>query len=91
MLEESRKSDIITYAENGITGGITVAVCYEKLFIKLNEKKLSSAELTKKAGFSGNIMTRIRRNEYVSLESIEKICGVLNCKMDDVVSFRSAR
>lgn len=32
-------------------------------------------------------MTRLKRNEYVSLESIEKICSVLHCKVDDIVEF----
>ena len=48
---------------------------------------MKDIELTKAAGFSGNIMTRIRRDEYVSLESIEKICSVLKCKVDDIVTF----
>ena len=51
--------------------------------------KISGSELAKKAGVSGNIMTRIRRNQYVSLESIEKICNALECKIDDIVEFKS--
>ena len=48
---------------------------------------MKEIELTKQAGFSGNIMTRICRNEYVSMESIEKICKVLGTKVDDILSF----
>lgn len=65
-----------------------MAVNYDKLFTLLNDKGIKEIELTKLAGFSGNIMTRIRRNEYVSLESIEKICCVLQCKVDDIVDFK---
>lgn len=64
-----------------------MAVKYDKLFKELKKRNMKDIELTKAAGFSGNIMTRIRRDEYVSLESIEKICGVLKCKMDDIVTF----
>ena len=64
-----------------------MAVKYDKLFDILKERKMKAVELQKAAGFSGNIMTRIRRNEYVSLESIEKICGVLNCKSNDLFDF----
>lgn len=39
------------------------------------------------AGYSANITTRLKNNTYVSLESIEKICRVLNCKVDDIVEF----
>lgn len=41
------------------------------------------------AGFSGNIMTRMKREQYISLESVEKICKVLDCKVDDVLEFTS--
>lgn len=68
-------------------GGFEMAVKYDKLFDILKERKIKAVELQKAAGFSGNIMTRIRRNEYVSLESIEKICQVLDCKMDDLIDF----
>lgn len=39
------------------------------------------------AGVSANIITRIKRNEYVSMESIEKICRTLNCGVDDILDF----
>lgn len=48
---------------------------------------MTAAELQKEAGYSANISTRMRRNEYVSLDSIEKICRVLGCKIDDIVEF----
>ena len=64
-----------------------MAVKYDKLFEILEQRKMKAVELQKAAGFSENIMTRIRRNEYVSLESIEKICNVLDTKVDDIVTF----
>ena len=64
-----------------------MAVKYDKLFNELKKRNMKDIELTRAAGFSGNIMTRIRRDEYVSLESIEKICRVLKCKVDDIVTF----
>lgn len=66
-----------------------MAVNYDKLFVILKERNMKEIELQKAAGFSGNIMTRIRRNEYVSLESIETICNVLDCRVDDLLSFES--
>lgn len=66
-----------------------MSVKYEKLFQRLKEDSITGVELAKNAGFSDNIMTRIRRNEYISLESVEKICKVLNCKIDDIIEFES--
>ncbi len=64
-----------------------MAVSYKKLFHMLTDRNMTPAELQKEAGYSANISTRMRRDEYVSLESMEKICRVLNCKVDDIVEF----
>ena len=64
-----------------------MAVSYKKLFHLLIDKDISVADLQKQAGYSANISTRLRNNSYVSLESMEKICRVLDCKLDDVVVF----
>lgn len=64
-----------------------MAVRYNKLFKLLIDKEMTNAELAEKAGFSANIITRLKRNRYVSLESIEKICNVLNCGADEILEF----
>ena len=64
-----------------------MAVSYKKLFHMLIDRNMTAAELQKEAGYSANISTRMRRDECVSLDSIEKICRVLNCKVDDIVEF----
>ena len=64
-----------------------MAVTYKKLFHLLIDRGIPTAELTEKAGFSANILTRLRRDRYVSLDSIEKICLALDCKVDDILDF----
>lgn len=48
---------------------------------------MTNAQLQQQAGFSANIITRLKRNSYISLESIESICRVMNCKVDDILEF----
>ena len=62
-----------------------MAVTYKKLFHLLIDKGMTNAELMESAGFSANIITRIKRNNYISLDSIEKICKVLQCGVDDIL------
>ena len=64
-----------------------MAVTYKKLFHLLIDRGIPTTELTQKAGFSANILTRLRRDQYVSLDSIEKICFALDCKVDDILDF----
>ena len=62
-----------------------MAVSYKKLFHMMIEKEMTNAELQQKAGFSANIITRLKRNGYISLESIENICRVMDCGVDDIL------
>lgn len=68
-------------------GGTKTALCYDQLFHLMIDKKMSNTQLKEKAGFSANIITRLKRNEYISVESIERICRVLECGVDDILEF----
>lgn len=46
-----------------------MAVTYKKLFHLLIDKDMTYAELMEKSGFSANIITRIKRDNYISLDS----------------------
>lgn len=64
-----------------------MAVTYKKLFHLMIDKDVSNAELMEQAGFSANIITRLKRDSYLSLDTIEKICNTLNCGVDDILEF----
>ena len=53
----------------------------------LIDKNMSIVELQRHAGYSANISTRLRNDSYISLETVEKICRVLNCRMDEIIEF----
>ena len=64
-----------------------MAVSYKRLFHLMIDKGVTNAELMAKAGFSANIITRLKRDHYVALDSIEKICYALDCGVDDILEF----
>ena len=64
-----------------------MAVCYDKLFHLMIDKKITNAQLMQRANFSANIITRLKRNGYISLESVESICRVMSCAVDDILEF----
>ena len=64
-----------------------MAVSYKKLFHLMIEKDMTNAQLMADANFSANIITRLKRNNYASLETIGAICRVLNCNVDDILEF----
>ena len=64
-----------------------MAVSYKKLFHMMIDKEMTNTELQKQAGFSANIITRLKRNGYISLENVENICRVMDCSVDDILEF----
>lgn len=66
-----------------------MAVRYDKLFRMMEAKRITSTQLMQGAGFSANIITRLKRNNYVSMESVESICRVMECGVDDLLEFVS--
>ena len=64
-----------------------MAICYDKLVHLMIDKKITNAQLKEISGLSSNIITRLKRDEYVSIESIEKICRALGCGVDDIIEF----
>ena len=64
-----------------------MSVQYNKLFKLMIDRKISNAELRQKAGFSANIITKLKKDEYIALDSVEKICKALQCRVDDILEF----
>jgi len=64
-----------------------MAVSYNKLWKLLIDEKMSQADLRKVAEIAPNTMTKLRRDEPVTLAILGKICGVLQCDYGDIMSY----
>lgn len=61
-------------------------ISYDPLWKKLVDLKLTKTQMAEKAGISKNTLAKMRKNEYVALEMIERICTALDCDIVDVIS-----
>ncbi len=64
-----------------------MAISYNKLWKLLVDKKMSKADLRKAAGIAPNTMTRLRRDEEVTLTVLNKICSTLEVDIGDIMEF----
>lgn len=64
-----------------------MAISYNKLWKLLVDKKMSKADLRKAAGIAPNTMTRLRRDEEVTLTVLYKICKTLGVDIGDIMEF----
>lgn len=60
---------------------------YNKLWKMLIDKEISKTELTHLAGITTNAMAKLGKNEDVRVNTLEKLCTTLDCKLDDMVEF----
>ncbi|HFR3400553.1 TPA: helix-turn-helix domain-containing protein, partial [Streptococcus suis] len=51
----------------------------------LVEKKMNKEDLKRAANITSNIVSRMSKDTYVNLDSLEKICLALDCTLNDVV------
>lgn len=62
-----------------------MAISYNKLWKLLVDKKMSKADLRRAAGVAPNTMTKLRRDEEVSMAVLVKICTALNANIGDIM------
>ena len=64
-----------------------MAVNYSRLWKLLIDRKLNKTQLKDMAHISTNAIAKLGRDENVSLDTLEKICKALDCKIEDIMDF----
>ena len=62
-------------------------ISYEGLWKVMKEKGVSQYALIKKHHISPAQITRLKRNESVSTHTIEMICKILDCEVEDIMKY----
>ena len=55
--------------------------------VMLIDKDMIKKDLRLQTGFSTTTMSKLSKDENVSMDVIEKICTVLNCDVGDIMEF----
>ncbi|CDC30138.1 MAG: helix-turn-helix transcriptional regulator [Clostridiales bacterium] len=62
---------------------------YNKLWKLMIDKRMNKTQLRKAANITTNAMAKLGKDESVPIETLEKICDVLGCKIDDIIEFQA--
>ena len=62
-----------------------MAISYKKLWKLLIDKDMTAVDLRQATGIAPNTMTKLRRDEEVSMAVLIKICNVLNANIGDIM------
>ena len=62
-------------------------ISYEPLWRTMKNKGVTTYTLIYKEGFSAYTITNLKRNKSITMNTMEKLCKVLQCTPNDVIEF----
>ncbi|MCI9427229.1 MAG: helix-turn-helix transcriptional regulator [Eubacterium sp.] len=62
-------------------------ISYEKLWTTMKEKGISQYSLIKHYHVSAGQLSRLRSNAFVSTHTIDMLCHILDCNVEDIMTF----
>ena len=65
-------------------------IIFDKLWLIMKEKGISQYKLIHTYGISPSQITRLKRNESVSTNTIDIFCNILNCDVSDIMEHRKS-
>lgn len=63
-------------------------IIYDRLWEQMKSKGISQYKLLKEYGFSSGQLDRLRKNDNVSTFTLNRLCEILDCTLDDIAEYR---
>ena len=60
-------------------------ISYNRLWETMEKRKISQYRLIKEFGLSSGQMSRLKKNTYVSTHTLETLCRILDCRIEEVI------
>lgn len=62
-------------------------IVYDKLWKTMKEKGISQYKLLNEYKISAGQLDRLRKNSGVNTNTLDNLCGILNCKLGDIAKY----
>lgn len=62
-------------------------ISYKPFYETLNRKSVTEYNLIYKQGLSANTLHRIRHGEAISTKTLDTLCFILDCDVDDILKY----
>ncbi len=63
-------------------------IVYDRLWKTMRERGVSQYRLIKKYNFSTGQLDRLRKNANVSTFTLNQLCKILHCRLDEIVEYK---
>ena len=62
-------------------------ITFEKLFTVMEKRNVSGYRLLKDKVIHGGTIDRIKANQSISTDTINRLCNYLHCKPNDIITY----
>ncbi len=62
-------------------------IVYTKLWTTMKERGISQYKLIKDYHFSSGQLDRLRKNENISTYTLNQLCSILHCRLEDIAEY----
>lgn len=66
-------------------------ILYEPLYKTMKEKNITTYKLITEYGVSRSLLDRLKHNKPISTVTLDDLCRILSCKVEDVLIFIDER
>ena len=62
-------------------------IVYDRLWKTMEKRGITKYFLINKCGLSPSLITRLKRNETIKTETLNTLCNILDCRIEDIAEF----
>lgn len=62
-------------------------IVFDRLWVLLKEKGISTYRLREDSGIDGKTIRRLKANDNMETKTLNRICEVLDCKLEDIAEY----
>lgn len=63
-------------------------ITYDRLWQQMKRKNITQYKLIRQYGFSSGQLDRLRKNENISTFTLNRLCEILDCSLEDIAEYR---
>jgi len=63
-------------------------IVYDRLWETMKKKGITQYKLIKEYGFSTGQLDRIRKGENINMYTLNNLCRILDCAVEDIIEYK---
>ena len=80
--------ETIIYAVFNTGKGVVDTITYDKLWVTMKQKGMTQYRLIREYHFSTGQLDRLRKNENLSTHTLDELCRILDCRLEDIAEYK---